>query len=63
MREEYDFSDAKRENPYLNRIQQHGYAIVVNCGAAQSNSNDSDEETSSGESVAENKPKYSGVGN
>jgi len=61
MRDEYDFSDAKRENPYLNRIQQHGYAIVVNCGAAQSNSNDSDDETSSGESVAEYKLKYSGA--
>ena len=42
MRDEYDFSDAGRENPYIERINKYGYAIVVNCGAAQSNSNDND---------------------
>jgi len=63
MRDEYDFSDAKRENPYINRIQQHGYAIVVNCGAAQSNSNGSDDDVPSGESVAEYGSKYSRTNN
>jgi len=41
MREEYNFSGAKRENPYIDRIQQQGYAIVVDCGAAQANISDS----------------------
>jgi len=60
MREEYDFSNAKRENPYISRIQQHGYAIVVNCGAAQVNTSDSDENTSTTDAVAEFKTKYKG---
>ena len=58
MRDEYDFSDAKRENPYIDRIRQHGYAIVVNCGAAQDNSYDLDFEISSVDSVAEYKTGY-----
>jgi len=58
MRDEYDFSDAKRENPYVERINKYGYAIVVNCGAAQSNSNDIDDETPSANSVAEYKTEY-----
>jgi len=58
MREEYDFSDAKRGNPYVERINQHGYAIVVNCGAAQSNSSDSDYEAPSADSVAEYNVEY-----
>ena len=57
MKDEYDFSDAKRENPYIDRIRQHGYAIVVNCGAAQNSSNDSDVVPST-DSVAELKPEY-----
>ena len=63
MRDEYDFSDAKRENPYLNRIQQHGYAIVVNCGAAQVNTTDSDDVISTAEAVAEFKTEYNRTGN
>ena len=61
MREEYDFSDAKRENPYIDRIQQHGYAIVVNCGAAQGGAKDSKEDIPSVDSVAEYKSEYKGV--
>jgi len=57
MREEYDFSDAKRENPYIDRITQHGYAIVVNCGAAQANTNDSND-TATADAVAEFKTEY-----
>jgi len=58
MREEYDFSDAKRENPYIDRIQQHGYAIVVNCGAAQLNPRDSENEHLTADAVAEFKTEY-----
>jgi len=58
MRDEYDFSDAKRENPYIDRIRQHGYAIVVNCGAAQDATNDSLDNIPTAEAVAENKVKY-----
>ena len=58
MRDEYDFSDAIR-NPYAKRIMQHGYAIVVNCGAAQNSSSDNDDEIPSADSVAEYKAKYS----
>ena len=58
MRDEYDFSDAKRGNPYIERINQHGYAIVVNCGAAQSNSSDPDVDVPSVDSVAEYKAEY-----
>jgi len=61
MRDEYDFSDAKRENPYVERINKYGYAIVVNCGAAQNNSNDTDDETPSADSVAEYKMEYKKV--
>ena len=57
MRDEYDFSDAVK-NPYAERINQNGYAIVVNCGAAQNNSNDSDDEVLSTDSVAEFKSEY-----
>jgi len=57
MREEYDFSDAKRENPYIDRIQQHGYAIVVNCGAAQVNASDADNAPTA-DAVAEFKTEY-----
>ena len=53
MRDEYDFSDAKRENPHIDRIRQHGYAIVVNCGAAQSSANDTDDEVPAVDAVAE----------
>jgi len=63
MREEYDFSDAKRENPYIDRIKQHGYAIVVNCGAAQVNASDSADESSSADAVAEFKTEYNRSGN
>ena len=63
MREEYDFSDAKRENPYIERIQQHGYAIVVNCGAAQVNTSDSDDASSAVDTVAEFKTEYNRTGN
>ena len=58
MRDEYDFSNAKRENPYIDRIRQHGYAIVVNCGAAQGNTTDFNEESQAVDSVAEYKLKY-----
>jgi len=58
MRDEYDFSDAKRENPYIDRIQQHGYAIVINCGAAQESSNDTENDVTLVDSVAEHKSKY-----
>jgi len=57
MRDEYDFSDAKRENPYVERINKYGYAIVVNCGAAQNNSSGTDDNPSAG-SVAEYKVEY-----
>ena len=60
MRDEYDFSNAKRENPYIERIRQYGYAIVVNCGAAQGSLNDSEEEIPSADSVAEYKSEYKG---
>ena len=63
MRDEYDFSDAKRENPYIDKIQKHGYAIVVNCGAAQENSNNAGDEISSTDSVAELNTKYNRVNN
>jgi len=53
MREEYDFSNAKRGNPYAEKILQHGYAIVVNCGAAQDSSKDNDDDVPSANSVAE----------
>jgi len=62
MRDEYDFSDAKRGNPYIERILQNGYAIVVNCGAAQDSSGDKDDDAPSTNSVAENKAKYNKVG-
>jgi len=58
MRDEYDFSDAKRENPYIDRIRQHGYAIVVNCGAAQNISKNPDDEVTSADVVAEYKTEY-----
>jgi len=58
MRDEYDFSDAKRENPYIDRIRQHGYAIVVNCGAAQDAANDVEDNVPTAEAVAEYKAKY-----
>ena len=63
MRDEYDFSDAKRENPYIERIRKHGYAIVVNCGAAQGSLNDSEEEIPSVDSVAEYKTEYKKANN
>ena len=53
MREEYDFSNAKRGNPYAEKILQHGYAIVVNCGAAQDSSKGNDDDVPSANSVAE----------
>ncbi|MCL2627178.1 MAG: hypothetical protein FWD44_00580 [Oscillospiraceae bacterium] len=56
MRDEYDFSDAKRENPYAEKILQNGYAIIINCGAAQNNSDDVD--ISSVDAVAEHKTPY-----
>jgi len=34
MRDEYDFSTAIK-NPYAEKINKDGYAIVINCGAAQ----------------------------
>jgi len=34
MRDEYDFSTAIK-NPYAEKIKKDGYAIVINCGAAQ----------------------------
>jgi len=58
MREEYDFSDAKRENPYIDRIRLHGYALVVNCGAAQSSLNDTDNDVPYDDSVAEHESEY-----
>ena len=58
MKDEYDFSDAKRENPYIDRIRQHGYAIVVNCGAAQDTANDVEDGVPTAEAVAEFKAKY-----
>jgi len=57
MRDEYDFSDAVK-NPYAKKILQHGYAIVVNCGAAQDTTNDNDEKIPSTNSVAEYKANY-----
>jgi len=61
MRDEYDFSDAKRENPYIERINKYGYAIVVNCGAAQNNSSETDDDNPSADSVAEYKVEYKKV--
>ena len=61
MREEYDFSDAVK-NPYADKILQNGYAIVVNCGAAQRGSSDNDNNTPSADSVAEFKAQYTGAG-
>ena len=58
MRDEYDFSDAKRENPYLEKINKNGYAIVVNCSAAQDNPNSSDDRVPTADLVAEYKAKY-----
>jgi len=58
MREEYDFSDAKRENPYIDKIKQNGYTIVINCGASQSKANVTDNNLSSADYVAEAKTKY-----
>ena len=58
MRDEYDFSDAKRENPYLEKINNNGYVIVVNCGAAQSSLNDDYDEILSADLVAEYKTQY-----
>jgi len=55
MREEYDFSDATRENPYIEKIQQNGYAIVINCGASQDTTEDN---TLLANSVAEAKTEY-----
>ena len=63
MRDEYDFSNAKRENPYIKRIQQHGYAIVVNCGAAQVSTSDTDAENTIADAVAEFKTEYNRTGN
>jgi len=60
MRDEYDFSDAKRENPYLDKINKHGYAIVINCGAAQDNLYTFDDEAPTADLVAENKAEYKG---
>jgi len=58
MRDEYDFSDAKRENPYLEKINKHGYVIVVNCGAAQYNPNSFNDSVPSTDLVAEYKAEY-----
>ena len=58
MREEYDFSNAKRGNPYIEKILMHGYAIVVNCGAAQDSSKDGDNDVPSANSVAELKSDF-----
>jgi len=58
MRDEYDFSDAKRENPYFDRILLHGYTLVVNCGAAQSSLNETDNDFPSDDSVAECESEY-----
>ena len=63
MRDEYDFSDAKRENPYLEKISKHGYVIVVNCGAAQDNSNDFGDGVPSADLVAEYKAEYKKANN
>ena len=60
MRDEYDFSDAVK-NPYAEKILQHGYAIVVNCGAAQDISSDSDDVPTIN-SVTEYKAKYTKAG-
>ena len=60
MRDEYDFSDAVK-NPYAEKILKHGYAIVVNCGAAQDSSSDKDDDVPSTDSVAEYKAKYNKV--
>ena len=60
MRDEYDFSDAKRGNPFAERILRNGYAIVVNCGAAQENSDEKDDGAPSTNSVAEYKANYQG---
>ena len=61
MRDEYDFSGAKKGNPYVDKINKYGYAIFVNCGAAQNNSNDTDDEIPSADSVAEYKSEYKKV--
>jgi len=62
MRDEYDFSDAVK-NPYAEKILQHGYAIVVNCGAAQGGSSDNDNNAPTEDSVAEFKAQYAGTSN
>jgi len=59
MKDEYDFSDAKRGNPFAERILQNGYVIVVNCGVAQDCSSEKDDDAPSTNSVAEYKAKYS----
>ena len=58
MREEYDFSDAIK-NPYAEKMLQNGYAIVINCGAAQDGTSDADDMATSADSVAEYKTQYS----
>ena len=58
MRDEYDFSNAIK-NPYAEKILQNGYAIVVNCGAAQECTSDGDDKATSADSVAEYKTQYS----
>jgi hypothetical protein len=63
MRDEYDFSDARRENPYAEKINNNGYVIVVNCGAAQDNSSNSNEGMPSVDSVAEYKTEYKRITN
>ena len=62
MRDEYDFSGAIK-NPYAEKIRQNGYAIVVNCGAAQNSENEpnSDATSPSSDSVAEYKATYDKV--
>jgi len=60
MRDEYDFSDAIRENPYIEKIQENGYAIVINCGASQ---DISDSNALLADSVAEVKTEYKKASN
>ena len=57
MRDEYDFSDAIK-NPYAEKILQNGYAIVMNCGAAQDGTSDGNDKATSADSVTEYKTQY-----
>ena len=58
MKDEYDFSDAVRGNPYAEKINKNGYMIVINCGAAQEKISEPDNDYYSGDLIAECTTKF-----